>query len=63
LIAESEGKIFLEVHQDIYNIGNVSLSALEQLVNESVLSDRINWPLAKAILKQHDGIARDVTLP
>ena len=62
LIAEFEGEIFLEVHQDIYNKGGVSMYALEQLVSEAKLGDRIDWSLAVAALEQHDGVARDVTL-
>ena len=63
LIAEFEGKIFLEVNQDIYNKGGVSLKALEELVSDARLGNRIDWSLANAVLKKKDGVARDVTLP
>lgn len=63
LIAEFEGKIFLEVNQDIYNKGGVSLKALEELVSDARLGNRIDWSLANAVLKKQDGVARDVTLP
>ena len=63
LIAEFEGKIFLEVHQDVYKKRSISLDALEQMVSEVNLSNRIDWSLAKATLKLHDGVARDVTMP
>ncbi|MGB7815112.1 MAG: L,D-transpeptidase family protein [Methylotenera sp.] len=62
LLTESDGHIFLEVHRDIYNESDVSLAALEQLANNAMLNDRIDWVRASAVLEQMDGIARDVTL-
>jgi len=63
LLAESEDKIFLEVHQDIYNKGGVSQEALQQLAQDALLAYRIDWARAYAVLERQDGIARDVTLP
>jgi len=62
LLTESDGRIFVEAHRDIYNKSDVSLAALEQLANDAMLSDRINWLRAAEVLEQKDGIARDVTL-
>lgn len=62
LLAESAGRIFLEVHRDIYNHGNVTLNALEWLAHDMRLSDRIDWPRAIDVLEQREGVARDVTL-
>ena len=62
LLTESDGRIFVEAHRDIYNESDVSLAALEQLANDAMLSDRINWLHAADVLEQKDGIARDVTL-
>jgi len=62
LLAESEGRIFLEVHRDIYNKGDVSLKVLERLADDAMLSDRIDWSKAANVLEQVDGVARDVTL-
>jgi len=61
LLTESNGHIFLEVHQDIYLNGNVSMEALQQQVQNAMLSDRIDWIRATTMLEQHEGIARDVT--
>lgn len=62
LIAELEGKIFVEVHQDIYHNGDISMKALEQMALDAMLTERIDWERAKNVLEQRDGIARDVTL-
>jgi len=62
LLTESDERVFLEVHQDVYLTGNASLKALEQLANDAMLSDRIDWSLATTVLEQHEGVARDVTL-
>lgn len=62
LLAESDGKIFIEAHRDIYNELDVPLVALQQMANDAMLSDRINWSLVADVLAQKDGVARDVTL-
>ena len=62
LQTESDGKIFLEVHRDIYEQSDVSFAALEQLARESMLNDRIDWARAAEVLKQQEGVAREVTL-
>ncbi|HSD83572.1 MAG TPA: L,D-transpeptidase family protein, partial [Anaerolineae bacterium] len=63
LLSESEGRIFLEAHRDIYNKSDVSMVALERLANDAMLSDRIDWTRAAEVLEQREGVARDVTLP
>lgn len=61
LLAESGGRIFLEVHRDIYRQSDVSLAALERLAHDMLLNDRIDWARARDALKLKDGVARDVT--
>ena len=67
LLAESEGRIFIEAHQNIYKNQrayqklDVSLKSLEQWANDAMLTERIDWERAKQVLEQRDGIARDVT--
>ena len=62
LLTESEGRIFLEVHRDIYNKGDVSLGALERLAHDARLSDRIDWSRVADVLERIEGVARDITL-
>lgn len=62
LLTEANGRIWLEVHEDIYQRGDVSMAALAQSVEGAALSRRINWARAHAVLQQRAGIARDITL-
>jgi L,D-transpeptidase ErfK/SrfK len=62
LLAESDGKIYLEVHRDIYEAADVSLTAVKKLAQDLMLTDRINWDHAAEVAERHEGAARDVTL-
>jgi L,D-transpeptidase ErfK/SrfK len=61
LLTESGGRIFIEVHPDIYSQVDVSLATLKQLAQDAMLSDRIDWLRAAEVLMLKDGVARDVT--
>jgi len=61
LLVESDGRIFLEVHRDIYHAADVSLAAVKKLAEEMMLTDRVNWDSAAEIVERHEGLARDVT--
>ncbi|MGB4813227.1 MAG: L,D-transpeptidase family protein [Methylophilaceae bacterium] len=62
LMAEVEGKVYIEAHADIYELGTGSLKTLEKIAQEHMLSERIDWQRAENVLKSLDGIARDVTI-
>lgn len=62
LLTEFDGRIFLEVHQDIYNKGDVSMESLMKIAHDKRLNKRIDWIKANDVLLQHEGIAYDVTL-
>ncbi len=62
LLTESDGRIFLEAHQDVYNESDVTFNVLEQLARDALLSDQIDWLRAADVLERKDGVARDVTL-
>lgn len=61
LLGESDGRIFLEVHRDIYHAADVSLAAAKKLAEELMLTDRVNWDSAAEVVERHEGLARDVT--
>lgn len=61
LLTDSDGRIFLEAHQDIYDESDVSLGALEQLAQDAMLSNKIDWLRAIDVLERKEGVARDVT--
>ena len=63
LVAEVDGRIHLEVHQDIYHrLTDSPLATLRALAASMSLSTRIDWQAAQAVVDQRQGIARDVTL-
>jgi len=51
-LTESEGRIFIEAHRDIYRKADVSLTALEKLAQDAMLSDQIDWSKAAVVLEQ-----------
>ena len=55
------GRIFIEVHRDVYNKGLDPMETVHQLADSNKLSDMIDWMEVQAVLKAHEGIARDVT--
>lgn len=62
LLAESDGKIFLEVHQDVYHNGISSIAEIESMAHERNMFDRIDWIKANHVFELQEGIANDVTL-
>jgi L,D-transpeptidase ErfK/SrfK len=55
------GRIYLEVHPDIYQRKFKPLEYLQELARHYQLTDRIDWDKVGPILKAREGIARDVT--
>lgn len=62
LLAEVGGRVYLEVHEDIYDQGGVDSETLHQIAGARGLAGRIDWSLAYEVLTGFDGVARDVTL-
>lgn len=61
LLAESDGKIFLEVHRDIYEAADVSLETVRKMARELMLINTVDWEKAAEVINRHEGVARDVT--
>jgi L,D-transpeptidase ErfK/SrfK len=61
LLADIAGRIFLEVHPDVYRRVPNSLTAVRALAAGRGLADRVDWTLAARVVSLHHGIARDVT--
>jgi L,D-transpeptidase ErfK/SrfK len=57
----TQGKIYFEVHPDIYRKKFDGMALVQSLVNSYRLHERIDWDKVVAVLKAKDGIARDVT--
>jgi len=55
-----EGRIFLEVHRDVYGKKPVLAVAVKQLAEMNGISGLINWSKAVAVIDRKDGIAREI---
>ena len=62
LLAEDNGRVFVEVHRDIYRMGAPTMSDLRAIAASLELEDRVDWTRAGEALRAQAGIARDVTL-
>jgi len=61
LAARIAGRIFLEVHRDIYGKQPGVAAEFKQLAESENLASRIDWARAGDIIRKQDGIAGDVT--
>jgi L,D-transpeptidase ErfK/SrfK len=57
-----EGRVFIEVHKDVYRkINNVNDEA-KLLIERYGISDRVDWQKVTVVVEEKAGIAEDVTL-
>ncbi len=56
-----DGRVFLEVHADIYGLASRGTSFIRLLADSNGLSDLIDWDAVWEVMRAGDGIARDVT--
>lgn len=62
LAVTESGRIFLEVHNDVYRMGaNVVDEAKRMILNQN-LSDRIDWKKFETVTRQKFGVAEDITM-
>jgi len=61
LLADVGGRVFLEVHPDVYRRQPNSLAAVQALAASRGLVSRIDWAAATRVVALHHGVARDVT--
>jgi lipoprotein-anchoring transpeptidase ErfK/SrfK len=62
LAVTEEGRVFLEVHQDVYSKSVGLVVEAKELVQKNQLADRIDWSKFDSVLKQKTGIAEDITM-
>ncbi|MBI5483869.1 MAG: L,D-transpeptidase family protein [Deltaproteobacteria bacterium] len=62
LAVTEEGRVFLEVHQDVYGKSSGLAAEAKRLVEKNQLVDRIDWKKFEAVVKQKLGIAEDITM-
>jgi L,D-transpeptidase ErfK/SrfK len=58
-----DGRIFLEVHPDIYGLAFRGTEFIHSLADSNGLNNLINWSVVSDVVRAGDGIARDVTRP
>jgi L,D-transpeptidase ErfK/SrfK len=62
LAVTDEGRVFLEVHQDVYSKSSGLAAEAKKLVEKNQLSDRIDWSKFDSVVKHKLGIAEDITM-
>jgi lipoprotein-anchoring transpeptidase ErfK/SrfK len=62
LAVTEEGRVFLEVHQDVYSKGTGLVEEARKMIERQKLSERVDWNRVKSIIKQKSGIAEEITL-
>jgi L,D-transpeptidase ErfK/SrfK len=62
LAAVPDGRIFLEVHPDIYYRRPDNMALVQEIARLLNLAARIDWPRVAAVLKAKEGFAVDITL-
>jgi L,D-transpeptidase ErfK/SrfK len=61
LLADIGGRVFLEVHPDVYRRQANALAAVQALAADRGLTGRIDWAAAARVVALRHGVARDVT--
>lgn len=56
------GKIYLEVHRDIYSKSTDLAADARKMVEKLKLDERIDWKKFEAVLRQKSGVAEDITM-
>jgi L,D-transpeptidase ErfK/SrfK len=56
-----DGRIFLEVHRDVYKKGMDAMQTIRGLADFSNISDAIDWTAAQGVADRREGLARDIT--
>ena len=62
LTVTEAGRVFLEVHHDVYSKSIGLTVEARNLVEKNRLSDRIDWKKFESVIKQKTGVAEDITM-
>ena len=57
-----DGRIFLEIHRDIYNKGHDPVQTVRELAMEKGISQDIDWDRAEEVINKQEGLAREINL-
>ena len=62
LAVTEEGRVFLEVHQDIYGKSSGLATEARRLIERQKLSEQVDWKKVESIVHLKAGIAEDISL-
>lgn len=62
LAVTEDGRIFLEVHQDVYSKSGVLIEEARKMIEQQKLSERVDWKRVKTIVRQKSGTAEEINL-
>jgi hypothetical protein len=62
LAVTGNGRVYLEVHNDVYNKSSGLVEEARQLVEKQKLSELVDWEKFKSVVQQKRGIAEDISL-
>ena len=62
LAVTREGRVFIEVHRDVYNKSTNLAAEARQMVEKRKLSDMVDWEKFKLAVNQKNGVAVDISL-
>lgn len=59
----ADGRIFLEVHRDVYRKGGNPLKRVQELAVAAQAEGLIDWGRVAQLMQQKEGLAREITFP
>ena len=62
LAVTEEGRVFLEVHRDVYNKSSGLATEARHLIEKQKLSEQVDWKKVESIVRLKSGVAEDITL-
>lgn len=62
LAVTEEGRVFLEVHQDVYGKSSGLATEARHLIEKQKLSEQVDWKKVESIVRLKSGVAEDITL-
>ncbi|HXE98624.1 MAG TPA: L,D-transpeptidase family protein [Dongiaceae bacterium] len=62
LAVTEDGRVFLEVHHDVYNKSASLVAEARQLVEKQKLSNAVDWEKLKTVVQKKSGVAEDISL-
>ncbi len=62
LAVTEDGRVFLEVHHDVYNKSASLVAEARQMIEKLKLSRLVDWAKFNSVVKQRSGVAEDISM-